>query len=520
MTSISSLTNSTSSTSSIYGNRNIISGLASGMDTETMIENAVKGYQTKITNLQQKQEMTRWKQEAYRSIIDKMVNLTRKYTSYTSSTNLFSPSFFNKAVKTVTNGKYADLVSAIGKTSSNIQLNGVKQLAQAAKRTLGIGATDLAQSAGSVSNGKLTVSSGELDLTNDVRVSHISGGMTMMYGNSAVYLDFGELDAYTSTEELAKAIEEKLGESQVKTGSGEYVKASDRIGVKVDGDKITFVDKANAGNSIYVSSATDNMQAILGFKTSNEAPASNVSFNVTPNSLSYTKSPSEYLSGKTIEFNLDGVTKTVTLPEFNDSNPLTMDNIVSSINDQLKSKFGDKIEVKADGNKLDFTVAEGSSLSVTSTAGKALGLGDNGLTSYLNTGKTLGDLLGTSYFDAAKGATQEAEVNLSDLIKLSGGTINVQIGDETKTINLGDVPYDAKSSDIAERINKQLEGTGVTVSANGANKLSFSAAADTKFEVSSGDTEKSDLFAESKGVLDLKVNGVSVGKFSEDDLFT
>ncbi len=92
----------------------------------------MKGYQTKITNLQQKQEMTRWKQEAYRSIIDKMVNLTRKYTSYTSSTNLFSPSFFNKAVKTVTNGKYADLVSAIGKTSSNIQLNGVKQLAQAA----------------------------------------------------------------------------------------------------------------------------------------------------------------------------------------------------------------------------------------------------------------------------------------------------------------------------------------------------------------------------------------------------
>ena len=78
----------------------------------------------------------------------------------------------------------------------------------------------------------------------------------------------------------------------MKTGSGEYVKASDRIGVKVDGDKITFVDKANAGNSIYISSATDDMQAILGFKTSDEAPASNVSFNVTPNSLSYTKSPS------------------------------------------------------------------------------------------------------------------------------------------------------------------------------------------------------------------------------------
>ena len=40
MASITSLTGS-SSTSSIYGNSNILSGLASGMDTEAMIENAV-----------------------------------------------------------------------------------------------------------------------------------------------------------------------------------------------------------------------------------------------------------------------------------------------------------------------------------------------------------------------------------------------------------------------------------------------------------------------------------------------
>lgn len=37
-----------SSSSSIYGTRNVISGLASGIDTETLIENAVSGYQLKI----------------------------------------------------------------------------------------------------------------------------------------------------------------------------------------------------------------------------------------------------------------------------------------------------------------------------------------------------------------------------------------------------------------------------------------------------------------------------------------
>ena len=42
MASVTSLMNSTSSTSSLYGNRNVISGLASGMDTEAMIENSVE----------------------------------------------------------------------------------------------------------------------------------------------------------------------------------------------------------------------------------------------------------------------------------------------------------------------------------------------------------------------------------------------------------------------------------------------------------------------------------------------
>lgn len=46
MASVSSLTGSTSSSSSIYGNRttNILSGLASGMDTEGMIEGLISGY--------------------------------------------------------------------------------------------------------------------------------------------------------------------------------------------------------------------------------------------------------------------------------------------------------------------------------------------------------------------------------------------------------------------------------------------------------------------------------------------
>ena len=121
MASISSLTGSTSSSSSIYGNRNsnIISGLASGMDTESLISGAVQGYQQKIQSLQQKNTKLQWQQEAVQSVSDKLVEFARNYTSYAySTTNLMSSSFFNNAVKTTTNGTYANLVSASGKSSS------------------------------------------------------------------------------------------------------------------------------------------------------------------------------------------------------------------------------------------------------------------------------------------------------------------------------------------------------------------------------------------------------------------
>ena len=146
MASITSLSGG-SSTSSIYGNRNVLSGLASGMDTESMIENAVSGIKLRITNLQKKQTKVEWQQEAYRSIIDKMYDFNKKYTSYSSNTNLMSNSFFNNAVKTVTQGENADKISARGRTNSDVKILGVKQLAQAAVYNVsGLGALSGAHS--------------------------------------------------------------------------------------------------------------------------------------------------------------------------------------------------------------------------------------------------------------------------------------------------------------------------------------------------------------------------------------
>lgn len=173
-----------SSSSSIYGNRNIITGLASGMDTESMIENAVSGIKARISSLGQKRTKVEWQQEGYRSIISKMASFNNKYTSYSSGTNLLSSSFFNNAVITTTKGENASKVSASGKTSSDIVLNGVRQLATAARKSI---------SAEGLFNKNAVEGGGSFDLAASIDVSAISGNLNIAYGNdNSITLNFSD----------------------------------------------------------------------------------------------------------------------------------------------------------------------------------------------------------------------------------------------------------------------------------------------------------------------------------------
>ncbi|MGE4275693.1 MAG: flagellar filament capping protein FliD [Lawsonibacter sp.] len=394
MASISSLTG-TSTSSSIYGTQNIISGLASGLDTETMIQNSVSGYQTKIATLQQQMQVFEWKQDAYRSIIDKMVSMTQKYTSYTSDTNLYSQSFFNKAVVTTTVGSNAAMVSATGKTSSEVQINAIKQLASAAKYSVSLEDTELNGSVAQLVDGNLVSTTAALNWSTPVSVSNISGTMTLTYGTKEISLSFGELDTYEDAAALAQGIRDKLGETYVTTSSGDYVKADTLIDVDVSDDgTVSFSDLTAAGNSVSISSASSNIEETLGFTSGTSVTSFTVSDGTT---LSHEADMAEYLSGKSIRVTLDGVAKTIELPSLTDSTD-PMADLVTGLNSALAQSFGTgKIAVGDQDGALTFTTAQGSTLAVSSDVGEQLGLGTYGLTSYLNTSKTLGDLFGDTF---------------------------------------------------------------------------------------------------------------------------
>lgn len=459
MASITSLSNSATA-SSIYGSRNVLSGLASGMDTESMIENAVSGIKMKITSLQQKRTKVEWQQEGYRSIIDKLANFTQKYTSYASSTNLLSSSFFNNAVIATPGGTYADKVTASGKTSSDVQLLGVKQLAKAATyKVSGLGG------AGSSVDGI----AGEVkDLGETLPQSNVSGSMTLRYGGSrTVDLNFDELTTYKDVNELAAGIREKLSETSVTTSSGEQKKASEMIGVSVVDGNIVFSDAQNAGNSVTISSATGKIKDTLGIDPNAKSSTLNVK---DADLVNEDATRGDYLNGKDLSVTLDGVTKKITL---NYTEGMTGKDFLKDIQTKLDDAFGKgKIEVDLDKGaddsgsfslKLDLTKQqEGSTLRLSGEIGEAMGLAKNGQSNYLDTGKKLGDLVDDSFW-----STQTA-------LKAEGDVREVKTKDETYHV-------DAKGNRVKETYDGWIQ-----VDANG------------------------------NSLYDFKVNGVSVGKFSKE----
>ena len=389
---MASVNSVSSSSSSIYGNRNVISGLASGMDTESMIENAISGYKTKISTLQQKRTKVEWQQEVYRSIIGKMASFSDKYTSYASSTNLLSSSFFNQAVKVTATGKYADMVSASGKTSSNVQILGVKQLAKAATYTVsGIG--------GSKSAAKPEFTGSAVDLTKTQELSNVSGSLTIKYGGDRSYtIDFGELENYADVDKMADAIRSKLGEQTMTLSDGTSVKVSEKIKVEVTDGNIVFSDNSTAGNAVTISGATGKIKDTLKITANGTESTLNTKGVKLVNEDAKL---GDYLTGKELTLTLDGVTKKITLPEYKkDGTALSNDEYTTALQTKINEAFGaGKVTVTAKNqdaqNKnifdLTFSTQAGSTLSVSGDTAKALGL-DKAAT-YVNTSKTLGELL-------------------------------------------------------------------------------------------------------------------------------
>ena len=116
------------------GSSNFMPGLASGLDTEDMVDKLLSGTQAKIDKQNAKKQQIEWKQEIYRDVITKINSFSDKYFSFfgTNNTNLLSSSFYNVMTGTSSSGA-VKVVSAKSTASPSVVIDRVSSLAQAYK---------------------------------------------------------------------------------------------------------------------------------------------------------------------------------------------------------------------------------------------------------------------------------------------------------------------------------------------------------------------------------------------------
>ncbi len=488
MASIYSVTGTLSSTSALRG----YGGLSSGLDRDSLIESLTYGTRTKIENQQAKKTKIEWQQTELRSIIDKAYNFTNSYTSYTSSTNLSSSSFFarNNISVTGTNSKYVS-VSGTSSSADQMTILGVKQLAADAKLTGGAASSS-------------TLTTGAIDFSKQVPVDNLANTyMNVKVGDGAsaktYSIDIESLDLENKT--VQQAIADALNKEFEKEGIGAGSSSAVKFGAEVSGDTVV-ISASTGGNKVSISGALAEKLGIVNEEGGETAVNGNITIgkDAVDEAVTY-KTASEILAGKTLTFSYNGVSKNIKLT----GDVGSVEAIKNTLQKQLDDAFGKgRISVGEKDGALTFTTMNVQNGGVDSTSTLSITGGSNGL---------LGN---DGVFGVKSGASNK--VDLSKTLAASG-LANIGSGSGTLVINGVDIGKDLNGSETVQQIMDKINNSGAGV------KISYSSGAD-KFSIiatdqgASGSIEMSGTIAEAMFGASLfteDANGVKTAKATGQD---
>lgn len=311
-----------------------ISGLASGMDTEGMVEKMLSGVQSQIDKQKGLYKQTEWKQGIYQDLISQINSFAAKYfdPAFGSSllNNLTNSEFFGSNISKVTSG---DAVSILGAGSSALQGDMsiiVEKLATAAKLT----GNDTAIGAGNttLTGAKIDADFLQKEFGNELNLTLT----TTTYADpdnpdldnpiltpTDITID---LTGVTAVADITTKISDALGAAGANSTS-----------VKFNGGVLSF--EAGEDQTLTVKDTSSKLLLQkLGLSNTVGRALAKVSGN-TPINMDLKPS-----AAFTITF--DGVSKLITLDNLTDaSGNVTADTLKNALSEQVKSAFGDYISV-------------------------------------------------------------------------------------------------------------------------------------------------------------------------------
>ncbi|CEQ04456.1 flagellar cap protein [[Clostridium] sordellii] len=142
-----------------------IPGLATGMDTDSMVKQMLSGEQNKVDKAKQKQQSIKWQQEIYRSVIKDVKGFQEKYFSVTSKDSIITSKAWNSTKVSSSNERVMTATGSAGASDIDYSFD-VKHLAKPASISStksGITKDSKLSTLGLVSDGKFSIKYGDGD---------------------------------------------------------------------------------------------------------------------------------------------------------------------------------------------------------------------------------------------------------------------------------------------------------------------------------------------------------------------
>ena len=377
---------SDSSTSTNYSySSSGISGLASGVDTESMVKSMLSGIQTKIDKQNQKKQQLEWKQDAYRDVISKINSFQSKYLDLTSSSSLRLTSTYSK-MTTESSSSAVKVTGASTEAAAEMNVQ-VAQLATATKITTG------KLGAGNISMDNFEESMESFFSTPEQNVSFTIGGQTVNV--NLVNDAFKDDDGNFSVAKMVEGINQQLADE----GFGDVRLELNEGKIKVteggsDPAEITIGGSANALSTLGLKATTLNNDNGFAYESKTDADASKLS--------------AEPPASANVTVTLDGRSTTISIANG------SKEDTIASLRDGIKKAFGSSVTVSDDG---EITAKAGQTLSFSGDS-DAIGIA-SGTSTRLTTSMKLSDFGASENKLTINGKEFEFDENatIADMIK-------------------------------------------------------------------------------------------------------
>ena len=411
-----------------------LSGLASGVDTESMVKSMLSGIQTKIDQQNQKKTQLEWKQDAYRDVISKINSFQSKYLDISSSNSLRLTSTYAK-MTTESSSSAVKIISASSDAAEEMDIQ-VAQLATATK----------------VQTGRIGQGSIQMENLTDSLSSYFSTptqNITFKMGEETI--DINLVDDANKDDEGNYSID-KMVENINHRLEGKGISLSlDEGKIKVQADEgdydIEIGGSANALSTLGLKATTLKSDNSYTYESKTEADASKLS--------------AEPPASAKVTFTLDGKSKEITITNG------TEEEVMQSLRDGLKSAFGNNVTVDENGN---ISARNGQTLSVSGDS-DAIGI-EAGACTRLTTSTKLGSLgiANDDYSFTVNGKefTFTADSTIADVIK--------QVNSSDAGVKM---TYNSLSDSFTLESTQTGEGFDINVSGGFADRF-FSGAATTQ----------------------------------------